>query len=59
MNVLSFAGMQEVSCFDMVQLEDYMDISQYYIHEGSKGRISSKYIYQDGEYIQVDDPGTW
>ena len=44
--------MGELFCDKEVYLEDYINVTNYYIYEGVTGRISSKYIEVDGEIVE-------
>ena len=51
-------GMGEIFCdSNEVYLDEYIDVSEYYIYDGVTGRMTSKYVERDGEIVEVDDPG--
>lgn len=54
--------MEELDCSNYngryVVLDNYLNISNYYIYDGVGGRISSKYYKgPDGEILENPDPG--
>ena len=50
--------MGELFCNKDVVLEDYVDVSNYYVYDGLMGRISSKYIEnEDGEIEETPEGG--
>ncbi|CAH1773187.1 unnamed protein product, partial [Owenia fusiformis] len=54
--LVSDHGMQETSCSKTNRLDSWIDVNNYYIFEGQAGRITSKYLYKNREYVHVDNP---
>ena len=52
------AGMGELFCdSNEVYLNEFANVSDYYIYEGVTGRMTSKYVQRDDVIVEVDDPG--
>ena len=51
--------MSQVECNERVALSDYLDLDDYYVYTGQKGRITSQYLENDdGEIVDNPNPGT-
>ena len=56
-----FAGMSPTDCDHQVVLADVegVTLEDYYIYDGTFGRITSQYVYQDGGIVHKDDGGEY
>ena len=50
--------MSEIFCEDKtVYMDDYLNVSQYYIYPGEFGRITSEYVERNGQIVETPGVG--
>ena len=57
MKLIVYLGMMDISCKNTVELNRYVNISKYYISDGSFGRMTGKYIERGGKIEETPRGG--